>query len=142
MKEFNKAQLRTLYVVYKDITENEYNEPEKLNSEGKMVDQFDLVFLCAFRIRDSLRDNVKEAVKKCKEAFVIIIMVTGDNIITATTIAKDCRILGNEVNFDGNEVEKNPQKMNDENHVNKEKYIEKLIEDMPKALTGNSFYII
>ena len=140
IEEFNKAQLRTLYVAYRDITEDEYNEPEKLNSEGKMVDQFDLVFLCAFGIRDSLRDNVKEAVKKCKEASVNVIMVTGDNIITATAIAKDCGILGSEVNFDGDEVEKNPQRMNDENHINKEKYIEKLIMDMPKALTGNSFY--
>ena len=142
IEEFNKAQLRTLYVAYRDITEDEYNEPEKLNSEGKMVDQFDLVFLCAFGIRDSLRDNVKEAVKKCKEASVNVIMVTGDNIITATAIAKDCGILGGEVDFDGDEVEKNPQKMNDENQDNKEKYIEKLVQDKPKALTGNSFYNI
>ena len=142
IEEFNKAQLRTLYIAYRDITEDEYNEPEKLNSEGKMVDQSNLVFLCAFGIRDSLRDKVKEAVQKCKEASVNVIMVTGDNIITATAIAKDCGILGNEVNFDGEDVEKNPQKMNDENLANKEKYIEKLIFDMPKALTGNSFYNI
>ena len=142
IEEFNKSQLRTLYIAYRDITEDEYNEPEKLNSEGKMIDQYNLVFLCAFGIRDSLRDNVKEAVQKCKEASVNVIMVTGDNIITATAIAKDCGILGKEVNFDGDEVEKNPQKMNDENHDNKEKYIEKLVEDKPKALTGNSFYNI
>ena len=142
IEEFNKAQLRTLYIAYKDITEDDYNEPEKLNSEGKMVDQYNLVFLCAFGIRDSLRDKVKEAVKKCKEASVNVIMVTGDNIITATAIAKDCGILGNEVIFDSDDVEKNPHKMNDENYDNKQKYIEKLIMDKPKALTGNSFYNI
>ena len=141
----NKNRLRSLYIAYKDITEEEYNNPEKKNSQGKLIDQTDLVFLCIFGIRDSLRDGVKEAVEKCHEASVNIIMVTGDNIVTATAIAKDLGILGNEIdlnNLDVGEIEQNPEKMNENNEKKKDEYIQKLIEDRPICLTGNSFYNI
>ena len=67
-EEFNKNRLRTLYLAYKDITEDEYNNYERLNPEGKSIDQYDMVFLGIFGIGDSLRDGVKDAVKKCKIA--------------------------------------------------------------------------
>ena len=141
----NKNRLRSLYIAYKDITEEEYNNPEKKNSQGKLLDQTDLVFLCIFGIRDSLRDGVKEAVEKCHEASVNIIMVTGDNIVTATAIAKDSGILGNEIdlnNLDINEIEQNPEEMNEYNEKKKDEYIQKLLNDRPICLTGNSFYNI
>ena len=145
MNDFNKNRLRSLYIAYKDITEEEYNNANKENIQNKFIDQYDLVFLCIFGIRDSLRDGVKEAVEKLYDASVKIIMVTGDNIITSTTIAKDCGILGNEVdikNLEINEIEQNPEKMNDENSIKREEYIQKLLEDRPYSLTGNSFYHI
>ena len=142
IEDFNKNKLRSLYIAYKDITEEEYNDAEKANSEGKLIDQYGLIFLCAFGIRDSLRDGVIEAVRKCKEASVNVIMVTGDNIITATSIAKDCGILGEEVNLEGDDIEKFPEKMNVKDSDKKEEYIEKLIKDQPYSLTGNSFYNI
>ena len=144
LEEFSKNRLRSLYIAYKDINEEEYNNAEKLNAEGRLIDQYNLVFLCVFGIRDSLRDGVKEAVAKCNEASVKVIMVTGDNIITATSIAKDCGILGDEVdlkNLEENEVEKNPEKMH-ENSLKKDEYIEQLLNDRPYALTGTSFYEI
>ena len=48
-----------------------------------------MVFLAIFGIRDSLRDGVKDAVKKCKIASVKITMVTGDDIITSTALEKN-----------------------------------------------------
>ena len=78
MEEFNKGKLRTLYLAYKDITEEQYNNNEKINLEGKLIDQYDMIFLAIFGIRDSLRDGVKDAVRKCKIASVKITMVTGD----------------------------------------------------------------
>ena len=146
MEEVNKNKLRSLYVAYKDITEEEFNNCEKcIEEEGKesekMIDQKDLVFLGVFGIKDPLRDGVKEAVVKCHEASVNVIMVTGDNIITATAIAKECNILGRDVdlrNLTSKEIEEDPEMINDEN--NREKYINKLLENKPRALTGKSFY--
>ena len=140
IEEFNKNKLRSLYIAYKDINKDEFENPEKIKDE-KLIDQYDLIFLAVFGIKDSLRDGVKEAVKKCYEASVNVIMVTGDNIVTATAIAKDCGILGNEVNLKDmspNDIEDEPELMN--NNSTKEEYIKKLINNQPKALTGNSFY--
>ena len=66
-------------------------------------------------------------------------MVTGDNIVTATAIAKDCNILDKNIdlkNLGPQDIEEDPELMNS----NKEQYIQKLLENQPKAITGNSFY--
>ena len=141
IEEFNKDKLRSLYIAYKDITQNEYDNCEKVDSDNKLIDQDDLVFLAVFGIRDSLRDGVKEAVKKCHEASVNVIMVTGDNIVTATAIAKDCGILGEDVdlkNLGPKDIEKDPELIN--NPSKREEYIQSIAADQPRALTGNSFY--
>lgn len=44
-------------------------------------------------IQDPLREGVAEAIKKCHLAGINVRMVTGDNLITAQAIAKDCGIL-------------------------------------------------
>ena len=141
IKEFNKDKLRSLYIAYKDITKEEYDNCEQLNDDGKLIDQYGMVFLAVFGIRDSLRDGVIEAVRKCHEAKVNVIMVTGDNIVTATAIAKECGILGNEVdlkNLGPDKIEPDPEIMNDNSR--KKEYINIILKHKPRALTGNSFY--
>ena len=141
IEEFNKDKLRSLYIAYKDITKEEYENCEKPQKNNKLIDEYDLIFLAVFGIKDSLRDGVKEAVRKCHEASVNVVMVTGDNIVTATAIAKDCGILGPDVdlkNLGPNDIEEDPEAMNDSSR--KENYIKTLVENQPKALTGNSFY--
>ena len=141
IEEFNKDKLRSLYIAYKDITKEEYENCEKPQKNNQLIDESDLIFLAVFGIKDSLRDGVKEAVRKCHEASVNVIMVTGDNIVTATAIAKDCGILGADVdlkNLGPNDIEEDPEAMNDPSK--KQNYINNLIENQPKALTGNSFY--
>ena len=143
IKEFNKNKLRSLYIAYKDITKEEYDNCEKINDEGKLIDQYGIVFLAVFGIRDSLRDGVVEAVKKCHESSVNVIMVTGDNIVTATAIAKECGILGNEVdlkNLGPYKIEPDPEIMNDNSRKNE--YINLILKNKPRALTGNSFIIV
>ena len=142
IEEFNKNKLRTLYLAYKDITENDFNNYEQINSEGKSLDQYDMVFLGIFGIRDSLRDNVKDSVEKCKIASVKVIMVTGDDIITSTALAKECGILDNDIGENDNDIEKSPEQMNNIDTIKKENYIKKLIRDNPYVLTGNSFFNI
>ena len=143
IENFNKNKLRSLYIAYKDINKEEYEKCDNPNREGKLIDQYNLTFLAVFGIKDSLRDGVKEAVKKCHEASVNVVMVTGDNIVTATAIAKDCGILGDDVNLKNltcKDIEEDPEQINDKSKKNK--YIEKLLENQPRALNGNTFYTV
>ena len=136
--KFNKQMLRSLYICYKDISKEEYDNAENSNNT---TDQNDLVYVAVVGIRDSLRNGVKEAVIKCQKARVNVIMVTGDNIVTATAIAKDCNILGNDVNLDNitpNEVEEDPDMTNIPEK--RDEYIQSVMINKPKAITGNTFY--
>ena len=136
IEEFNKQMLRSLYVCYRDIKENDF-----LNAENSEMDQSELVFIAVMGIRDSLRNGVKEAVTKCKEASVTVIMVTGDNIVTATAIAKDCHILGDEINLEKmkpEDIEEEPELINDPQK--REEHINRILQTAPKAITGNTFY--
>ena len=83
----NNDMLRTIYICYKDIEEKDF---VNINEE---IDKNDLVLLAVFGIRDIIRKGVREAVLKCKEASINVIMVTGDNIQTAHAIAKECNII-------------------------------------------------
>ena len=141
--KFNKQMLRSLYICYKDITEEEYENCENYhNSEGLSLDQYGCIFIACVGIRDSLRNGVKEAVVKCHSAGVNVIMVTGDNIITATAIAKDCNILGNDVNLENlspQDVEEEPELTDDQ--IRCEGHIREILLNKPQAITGNTFYM-
>ena len=66
-------------------------------------------------------------------------MVTGDNIVTATAIAKDCGILPKSIDLDNtNDIEQTQFDLNDINKKNT--HINNLINSCPVAMTGNSFY--
>ena len=142
IENFNKNMLRSLYICYKDISQEEYENAETYqNKEGKYIDQYDLIFIACFGIRDSLRNGVKEAVLKCQKARVRVIMVTGDNIVTATAIAKDCHILGEDVNLNNItalDVEEDSDLTNDPNK--RDEHISNVLNNKPKAITGNTFY--
>ena len=100
-----------------------------------------MIFIACVGIRDSLRNGVKEAVAKCHSAGVNVIMVTGDNIVTASAIAKDCGILGPEVNLENllpGDIEQEPELT--DNLQKRESHIAQVLENKPKALTGNTFY--
>jgi len=49
--------------------------------------------VCLVAIRDKLRADTKRAVSTLKGAGIRVCMVTGDNLVTATSIAKECGIL-------------------------------------------------
>ena len=136
--------LRSLYVCYKDIKKDEFENAENFkNPEGKDIDQYDLIYIACVGIRDSLRNGVKDAVAKCHSAGVNVIMVTGDNIVTASAIAKDCGILGPEVNLENNlptDIEQDPELT--DNLEKRDSHIEQILENKPKAITGNTFYTI
>jgi Ca2+ transporting ATPase len=139
--KLNKKMIRSLYVCYKDISKEEFENGFDIGERGLLIDQLELVFIGIFGLKDSLRQEVKESVDKCHDASVNVIMVTGDNIITATSIAKECHILPNTVDLNDlkkYEIEKNPNEIN--NPELKQKHIESLLINQPYSITGNSFY--
>ena len=52
----------------------------------------ELTFICCVSIRDSLRPSTIKSINDCQKAGIRIIMVTGDNLLTAQAIAHDCGI--------------------------------------------------
>jgi len=93
--KFAEQSLRTLALAYREFKE----DPSALSDEEL---EKNLILLGVMGMQDPLRPEVKEAVRKCISAGITVRMVTGDNIITACSIAKQCGIL--EPNFDLNEV--------------------------------------
>ena len=142
IQQFNKQMLRSLYICYKDITAEEYEKCDTFNnSEDVTIDQNNCVFIGVVGIRDSLRNGVKQAVVKCHSAGVNIIMVTGDNIITATAIAKDCRILEDDINLENlgpTDIEDEAELTDDPKK--RDEHIKTVLKNKPKALTGNTFF--
>lgn len=53
----------------------------------------ELTFLGLISLQDPPRDTVPKAVMKCQSAKIKVIMVTGDQPVTALAIAKQCNII-------------------------------------------------
>ena len=141
INDMNKRMMRTLYICYNDITEEDYQNIEKPDKDGLLIDQKNLIFIGIFGLQDSLRAGVRNAVNECHMAGVKVIMVTGDNIITATSIAKDCNIFPAKIDIDqlrDHDVETNSSDTSDPEKS--EEHIKELLEIKPYAMTGNSFY--
>lgn len=75
--------LRTLCLAFKNM--------EKTSDDSIPDDSYTLVAVVG--IKDPLRPGVKEAVRTCQAAGIVVRMVTGDNINTAKAIARECGIL-------------------------------------------------
>lgn len=67
-----------------------YTETDATNTEitPETIDQLKLTMLATIGIEDPVRNDVAEAVNKCQEAGIDIIIVTGDNGTTARNVAE------------------------------------------------------
>jgi P-type E1-E2 ATPase len=52
-----------------------------------------MTLICLAGIKDIIREEVPDAIADCNEAGVRVRMITGDNVLTAIAIAKECHIL-------------------------------------------------
>ena len=141
IEQMNKKMMRSLFIGYKDVSEEEYNKGFNPDENDLYIDQKDIIFISVFCLRDTLRPHVQESVIKCHEAHVNVIMVTGDNIMTAAAIGKECHILPDFINLDKlskKDIEQNPNEINIKDK--KENHIKELLENQPYAITGNSFF--
>jgi magnesium-transporting ATPase (P-type) len=68
------------------------------SDDNSIEDPQQLTALGLLGISDPLRPTVREAVQRCHEAGVRVVMITGDHPLTARTIARSAGLLGHEDN--------------------------------------------
>lgn len=83
--------LRTVAVAYRDFEPDTPWDPIWDSPHGAPEEE--LVLLAIVGIKDPLRVEVTSSVAQCQAAGIMVRMVTGDNILTAKRIARDCGIL-------------------------------------------------
>jgi magnesium-transporting ATPase (P-type) len=102
--EFAKEGLRVLAIAYRKITGLINQTPTKENGTfselsleitSDMLEK-DLVLIGIVAMYDPPRPEVKEALSKCKEAGIRVVMITGDYQLTALSIAKQVGMVGDE----------------------------------------------
>jgi magnesium-transporting ATPase (P-type) len=71
----------------------EVESEEEINWEDEQSISSNLVGLAICGIQDPVREEVPEAIEKCRRAGITVRMVTGDNVNTARAIAIRCGIL-------------------------------------------------
>ncbi|MGG7162558.1 cation-translocating P-type ATPase [Clostridium ihumii] len=106
----------------------------------KELEECKLNFLGLVGLQDPPRDSIKDDIKRCIDAGIRIVMITGDNGITASSIAKQIGIPHSNEIITGDEI----NKMNDEELKNKVKTVSIFSRVVPehkmrivKAFKGN-----
>ncbi len=78
--------LRTLGFAFKELSES------TVAFDGKI--EKDMIFVGIMGMIDPPREEVKDAIYLCKKAGIKVVMVTGDHKLTATAVAKELDLLG------------------------------------------------
>ncbi|WVF71734.1 calcium-translocating P-type ATPase, PMCA-type [Kwoniella sp. CBS 6097] len=91
---YANQSLRTIALCYRDFESwppvgTEKNASDEVPFE---VIAKDLTLIAVTGIEDPLRPGVRDAVEKCQKAGVAVKMCTGDNVLTARSIANQCGI--------------------------------------------------
>lgn len=88
--EMAVGALRTICIAHRDFESGEL--PDDLSALPDAPEE-ELVVNAIFGIQDPLRPDVTDAIRDCKRAGIMVRMVTGDNIHTASAIARQCGIM-------------------------------------------------
>jgi Ca2+-transporting ATPase len=88
IQDSSSRAMRTLAFGYALLPPETPADEDGLHDRRDLLEH-NLVFLGLVAIRDPLRDDVKEAVNRCREAGIEVKMITGDNVETARAIACD-----------------------------------------------------
>lgn len=96
IKKYATNALRCICFAYKDLKEGDGGPNHENKEEGSKIydiETSDMTLICLAGIKDIIREEVPLAIKQCNEAGVRVRMITGDNLLTAIAIAKECHIL-------------------------------------------------
>ncbi len=81
--------LRVLAFAYREVKLSDYDDAEQLEEK--------LVFLGLMGMIDPPREGVKEAIASCRSAGIRVVMITGDNHLTASAIGKELGFSGKSI---------------------------------------------
>lgn len=87
-----RQAMRTLAFGYALLPEDTPADEDALHARRDELER-GLVYAGMAAIRDPLRDDVAEAVNRCRSAGIRVMMITGDNVETARAIAADIGLL-------------------------------------------------
>ena len=96
MHNLAEEGLRTIAFTYKEVS---------LNISKEEIEK-ELGFVGFVGMIDPPRQEVKEAVKLCKEAGIKSVMITGDHLLTAKAVAREIGILDKGLALTGEDLEK------------------------------------
>lgn len=88
--EMAEESLRTIALAYRELPSDEVSSDGQGEGEPPLAG---LTLIALVGIEDPLRPGVPEAVQQCQRAGIFVRMVTGDNMMTAQSIARKCGIL-------------------------------------------------
>lgn len=92
LNDLAEQALRVIAVGYKNLKGNE--NFQTYDDKGIFeIEKEGFTLLALIGIRDRIRPCVKQAINKCRKAGIKVRMVTGDNLVTARAIARECGIL-------------------------------------------------
>lgn len=98
LHRLNGGGLRLLCLAYRDVTVPHPPDSGASSSPSLLFEQLesleeDMTLLAVAGLEDPLRSDVPAAITACRNAGIRVVMLTGDNILTATDIARQCGIL-------------------------------------------------
>jgi magnesium-transporting ATPase (P-type) len=96
----------------KESKESSKAETKSDNVEGeeaRLPAERDMVVIAVFGISDPIRKQVPRAMARCRNAGIRVVMVTGDHVETAVTIAKEAGILDAGYSFDASSVNRDKE---------------------------------
>lgn len=94
--------MRVLGFAYQYVPRSDYGDNIDMDAIKVQIDQkkFNFTFAGLISLRDPPRKGVPVAVEKCRSAGIKVVMVTGDQPVTAEAISKDVGIITGKTNLD------------------------------------------
>jgi Ca2+ transporting ATPase len=93
ISDYAENSLRTIALAYKRVPKADVQLKDEEGNPIYSNVVNDLTLVAIVGIADPIRKEVPEAVRLCHKAGIAVRMLTGDNLKTAISIAKDCGIL-------------------------------------------------
>lgn len=97
-KRMASNALRVLGVAFKELTDVKPEDFRELSNEEEINERIEsgLTFIGLMGMIDPPREEAKDALKLCKKAGIKVVMITGDNKLTAMTVAKKLGMIKND----------------------------------------------
>jgi Ca2+-transporting ATPase len=92
LRDSASQAMRALAFGYAELPADAPADPDALHARRDALEA-NLVFAGLVAIRDPLREDVKDAIDRCRQAGIEVKMITGDNVETARAIAYDIGLI-------------------------------------------------